>query len=98
MSETREIYAAQAMGVLMFQHPNATRGWIAQMAFDMADVMLMSEDQRGADPVRPFADAPRIYAEDEAEHEAAHKAPAVVPLTVPDSCRVLGHFTVGFTG
>ena len=82
------------MTVLMIQHPDATRGWIRQMALAMADVMLLPDDQCPVDPARPFADAPRIYAEDEAEHRAA-QAPS---HAVSDSCRVLGHFEVGFTG
>lgn len=94
LTTSRELYAAQAMGVLMQQHPNATRGWICQMAFDMADVMLEPHGPHRADPARPFAHAPRIYAEDEAEHAATQ---AMAP-TVPDSCRVMGYFIVGFTG
>ena len=93
---TRDLYAAHAMTVLMTQHPNACRGWIAQMANELAEVMV-SDRSRDITPERPFAHQPRIYAEDEAEH-AASVAPPAVALQVPDSCRVLGHWVVGFCG
>lgn len=64
----REHYAGKAMAVLMIQQPNATRGWIAEMAWQMADVMAKAGDKdRGLfiTPDAPFADTPRVFAEDE---------------------------------
>ena len=96
MTTSRDLYAAHAMTVLMTQHPNACRGWIAQMANEMAEVMA-SDRSRDITPERPFAHQPRIYAEDEAAHDAAVATPPVV-LARPDSCRVLGRFIVGYVG
>ncbi len=56
---------------------------------------MVSDRSRDATPERPFAHQPRVFAEDEAEHAAALATPAVA-LERPDSCRVLGHFEVGF--
>ena len=91
MTPSRDHYAAQAMTVLMVQHPNATRGWIAQMSHEMAAVMA-SGAARDVRPGQPFADAPRIYAEDEAAHAAQ-----AAQLPVPDSIRFLGRYVPGFT-
>ena len=96
MTTSRELYAAHAMTVLMQQHPSACRGWVAQMANQMAEVMV-SDRSRDATPEHPFAYKPRVYAEDEAEHDAAVATPPVV-LARPDSCRVLGYFIVGYVG
>lgn len=90
----RDLYAAHAMTVLMTQYPDACRGWIAQMANDMAEVMV-SDRSRDAAPALPFANNPRVFAEDEAEHARAVATPAIA-MERPDSCRVLGHFEVGF--
>ena len=63
----RERYADRAMAVLMALHPNCTRGWIAQRAWEMADVMVTAGKKPSVvlTPDVPFADTPRVFAEDE---------------------------------
>ena len=66
MTTDRIEIAARAMVILMSQHPNATRGWIAEMSLSMADVMMRRQlSAVESDASTKFADTPRIYAEDE---------------------------------